>query len=101
MGCGSASELDHSCNREATQLLCESRRKFLANQDSGISERLVGQSRSLFIVDQARQHSSFHFSEVRCSSPKVGIVRLFLLGCVAGKGLMPCRRRVQVLLLDF
>src|SRR5277367_4527925 len=100
MGCRATSELDHSCNREATQLLCESRREFLTNQYRGLSERLVGQTSSLFIV-KACQHRSLHFPEVGCSSPKVGIVSLFLIGCVARKDLMPCGRRVQVLVLDF
>src|ERR1700730_7771046 len=47
------------------------------------------------------QNRSVHFTEVRCSSPEVGILCFFLIGRITRKGGMPGGRRVQVLLLDF
>ena len=83
------------------KFLGQCRSQFLANQQSRLSERLYGQTGSQFLAHQVVQNSSVHFTEVRCSSLEVGILRLFLVGRVTRKDRMPCGRCVQVLLLDF
>src|SRR5260370_30264011 len=98
---GTASKLDHAGNRELMKFLGQCRSEFLANQQSRLSERLFGQTGSPFLAHQVVQNSSVHFTEVRCSSLEVGILRFFLVGRVTRKDRMPTGRRVQVLLLDF
>src|ERR1700722_853307 len=95
-----ASELDYSGNREPAKPLGKGRSEFFAHQNRSLDEGVTRQRSSLFLIDQAAQDRSLHFTEVCCPGPKVGILGLLLVGCVARKDLMPGGRRIQVLLLD-